>query len=104
VGAGKLALLSLYAVKRDNFWKFSDLLFDVQADKGRFRIRRIAEDSGFDFKELVRATKDPTLRRKLNRDLHDGLKLGITGTPGYLIEDQLYVGQIPPEILSRVME
>lgn len=104
VGAGKLALLSLYAARKENFWQFSDMLFDVKASKGRFRIRHIAEAAGYDFKELVRATKDPALRRKLNIDLRDGLNLGITGTPGYLIEGKLYVGQIPPEIFSRVMK
>jgi protein-disulfide isomerase len=104
VGAGKLALLSLYAVGNENFWQFSDMLFEVKASKGRFRIRRIAEAAGYDFKELVRATKDPVIRRKLNIDLRDGLNLGITGTPGYLIEGKLYVGQIPPEIFSRVMK
>lgn len=104
VGSGKLALLSLYAAKKENFWHFNDLLFNVKASKGRFRIRGIAEAAGFDMQALARAAKDPVLRRKLNIDLRDGLKLGITGTPGYLIDGKVYVGQIPPEILTRVMK
>jgi len=104
VGSGKLAMLSLYAADKENFWHFSDLLFNVKASKGRFRIRGIAEAAGFEMQALARAAKDPALRRKLNIDLGDGLKQGITGTPGYLIDGQVYVGQIPSEILTRVMK
>ena len=104
VGSGKLAMLSLYAAEKENFWHFSDMLFNVKPSQGRFHIRGIAEAAGFEMQALARAAKDPVLRRKLNIDLRDGLKLGITGTPGYLIEGRVYVGQIPPDILARVMK
>ena len=104
VGSGKLALLSLYAAEKNNFWQFSDMLFNVKTRKGRFSMRGIAEAAGFDVWELAGAAKDPVLQKKLNIDLRDGLNLGITGTPGYLIDGQMYVGQIPPEIFARVME
>ena len=103
VGSGKLALISLYAAEKKNFWQVSDMLFNVHASEGTFHIRGIADAVGFDMRELAGAIKDPVLRKKLNIDLRDGLKLGITGTPGYVIDDQLYVGQLPPEILARVM-
>jgi protein-disulfide isomerase/uncharacterized membrane protein len=103
VGSGKLALISLYAAEKKNFWQVSDMLFNVHASEGTFHIRGIADAVGFDMRELAGAVKDPVLRQKLNMDLRDGLKLGITGTPGYVIDNQLYVGQIPPEILARVM-
>ena len=32
------------------------------------------------------------------------LKLGITGTPAYIIEEQLYLGQIPPDILAKIIK
>jgi protein-disulfide isomerase len=34
----------------------------------------------------------------------DGIKLGVTGTPAFLIDGKLYSAQIPPEILSKVMD
>jgi hypothetical protein len=30
------------------------------------------------------------------------MKLGISGTPAYVIDEQIYLGQIPPEILAKV--
>jgi len=104
VGSGRMALFSLYAAEKNNFWQFSDMLFNVKTRKGRFAIRGIAEAAGFDVWKLAGAAKDPVLRKKLNIDLRDGLNLGLTGTPGYLIDGQMYVGQIPPEIFARVME
>ena len=45
---------------------------------------------------------DPQIR--LLTDIRDGMKLCITGTPAYTIEEQLYLGQIPPDILARIMK
>jgi hypothetical protein len=30
------------------------------------------------------------------------MKIGISGTPAYVIDGKLYLGQIPPEILDKV--
>lgn len=104
VGSGKMALFSLYAAEKENFWQFSDMLFEIDAGQGIFNIRAIAKAAGFDVMELAGAVNNPYLRRKLDIDMRDGLKLGITGTPGYLIDGQVHVGQIPPGILAMVME
>ncbi len=40
---------------------------------------------------------DPQIQIKLITDIRDGMKLGITGTPAYVIDGQLYLGQIPPD-------
>ena len=39
---------------------------------------------------------------RLARDIGDGFKLEITGTPAYVIDGQVHLGQIPPEIFDRV--
>ena len=39
----------------------------------------------------------------LSRDIRDGLRIGVTGTPSYLIDGKLYVSNIPSNVLSRVM-
>ena len=47
---------------------------------------------------------DPQNQIRLLTDVRDGMKLGITGTPAYIIEEQLYLGQIPPDILARIIK
>jgi len=40
----------------------------------------------------------------VKHDIAVGIKLGITGTPGYLIGGKVYQGQIPPQIVSSVLD
>jgi protein-disulfide isomerase len=40
----------------------------------------------------------------LRKDIIDALKLGITGTPSFVIDGKVYQGQIPPEILKKIMD
>jgi protein-disulfide isomerase len=46
---------------------------------------------------------DPQIQSKLINDIRDGLKLGITGTPAYIVSGQLYLGQLPSDILAKAM-
>ena len=47
---------------------------------------------------------DPQNQIRLLTDVRDGMKLGITGTPAYIIEEQLYLRQIPPDVLAKIMK
>ena len=40
----------------------------------------------------------------LRRDIIEGLKLGITGTPAYQIDGDVYQGHIPPDVLKRFID
>jgi protein-disulfide isomerase len=40
----------------------------------------------------------------LQHDIVAGIKLGISGTPAYLIEGVLYLGQIPPGKIKSAIE
>jgi len=103
VGAGKMALFSLYAAEKNNFWELSDMLFNVDTSKGNFTLRGMAKTAGFDVKELAAAASNRYLLRKLRIDIRDGLKLGITGTPGYVVNGQVFIGNVPAEVF-RVLE
>ncbi len=45
---------------------------------------------------------DPKLQIALFTDIREGMKIGISGTPAYVIDGKLYLGQISPEILDKV--
>jgi uncharacterized membrane protein len=104
IGSGKMALLSLYANKHDKFWEISDFLFNTDMQKGHFNIREMAKAAGFDVIEFASSVNDRTLQQKLRADIREGIRLGITGTPGYLIDGKVYVGYIPADIINAVME
>ena len=82
----------------------SDYLFANARGTDRIDLRAVAEIFRLDYEKLSRSFGKTTIRLKLHHDIMDGLKMGVTGTPAFLIDGKLYSAQIPPEILSRVMD
>ncbi|MFH2063796.1 MAG: vitamin K epoxide reductase family protein [Pseudomonadota bacterium] len=104
IGAGSLALLAIHATKKGKFWELNDLLFDVARQEGEVNVKELSVKIGLNEKDLSGAFFDPETRAHLNFDIRSGLKLGINGTPVYLINDKLYLGQLPADVLSKVVE
>lgn len=104
VGTGKLALLANYAATQDKFWEMNDLLFEIARQSDEIDIKALAEKTGLDPRKLALSIYDRNIRLKLLGDIRDGLELGVTGTPAFLIDHQVYVGQVPPAILNRVLD
>jgi len=67
-------------------------------------IKKLARDVGLDEKNLTRAFYKRKVRYRLKKDILDGVKMGIRGTPSFVIDGEVYQGQIPPEILKWVLE
>ena len=64
--------------------------------------RRLARKFGLDQKALNESLSNPEIIKKLYIDLKEGLKLGITGTPGYIIDGKVYLGTLPPELHKNI--
>ncbi len=102
-GSGKLAMLTIYAASQNKFWQLSDILFSIARVQPEINIKELAQASGLDSEGLSRAMADPKIQFLLKKDIIDGLKSGVSGTPSFVIDGQVYQGQIPPEILKQVM-
>jgi protein-disulfide isomerase len=59
---------------------------------------------GIDFEGLGRSINDPAIRLILQRDIWNGLKLNISGTPAFVINDKVYLAQIPPEVIKEALK
>lgn len=104
LGAGALALLSIHAATEGKFWLTNDYLFAHARFTDQVDLQTLADDIGLNFDNLSRSIHRKDYRRQLHRDIIDALKLGVTGTPTFLINGKLYNGQIPPEILLQVAD
>lgn len=103
-GAGALAILSIYAATEGKFWQTNDYLFANARFTDRVDLQVLADEIGLDFEKLSRSLHRNDFSNKLHRDIMDGLKLGVSGTPTFLINGKLYSGRIPPEILLQVAD
>ena len=102
-GAAKLAIVSLFALAKDKFWEMNDILFDISRQTEAINIRTLAEQIGFSYQDIKYVFYDTNLLKKLKKDIVAGLKHGLTGTPGFIIDNQVYLGRIPPEILNKYL-
>jgi uncharacterized membrane protein len=100
VGSAAMSLLAIYAQSRGKFWEMNDILFNTDITDGRIDIHNQLKKAGVeaDSPDIY----DPEIQSKLITDVRDGLKLGITGTPAYIASGQLYLGQLPTDILEKI--
>ena len=99
-GAGKMAMLAIYAGLKDRFWEMNDLLYNIDHSKDTINLKEIALKTNLKPEELAWALEQKEIRLHLKRDIALAVKAGVTGTPSYIINDKLYLGTIPLDILK----
>ena len=99
-----MALLAIHAAANGKFMEFNDLLFAKAASGKAIDLAEAARETGIDPRELQQALTHEPYKRHLLRDIRQGMKLRIAGTPSYWINGNVYEGSIPAEILKSVIE
>ena len=99
-----MALLAVYAATKNKFWELNDQLYDLAGSQKQVGIKELAQTLGLKPEELARSLYDRSIRYRLQRDIREGNKLGISGTPGYVINGKVYLGQIPANVLKIGMQ
>jgi protein-disulfide isomerase len=97
-------MLTIYAASQNKFWQLSDILFSIARVQPEINVNELAQATGLNPEGLSRAVTDPDVQYLLKKDIIDGLKMGVAGTPSFVIDGQVYQGRIPPEILKQVMD
>jgi uncharacterized membrane protein/predicted DsbA family dithiol-disulfide isomerase len=104
IGSGKMALMAIYAASKGKFWQMNDVLYEIDRESKTIDIKELAEEVRLNPEELGHSINNQLIRKKLQRDIRSGLKLQISGTPAYVIDKEVYQGQIPPEIIKGVLK
>ena len=103
IGSGKMALMAIHAASQNKFWQMNDILFEMAGESDVIDVRELAAQLGMDPKTLARSMNDPAARQLLQDDILSALKLQISGTPAYAINQNVYMAQIPPEIIKTAL-
>lgn len=77
----KAAMAALAAKQYGKFWKFHDQLFLEHNKLSDQKIKEIARNLGFNNEEFEKMMKNPKVLAKIQQDILDGRKAGVTGTP-----------------------
>jgi len=100
-GAAKLSMLAIFACENGKFWEMNDYLFDLKKDIEALNIKTIAADVGLEFETMRYVFHDRRLWNVLWKDIKEGIRdYQLSGTPGFIINGQAYLGQIPADVLK----
>ena len=75
----------------------------TEKEKKKINLQKLAEIVGLESKALSFSIQQKNIRYQVKHDISIGIKLGINGTPGYLIKDKVYVGAVPTGIIKSVL-
>ncbi len=102
-GAGKMAILAIHAAAIGKFWAMNDTLFNLAGADRRIDLNETARQAGMDSRTLAAALEHGPYLQRLLFEIRDGMKLGIVGTPSYLVNGKIYEGGLPPEVLASIL-
>lgn len=75
------ALASMAAAEQGKFWEYHDELFLNQNSLSNEKFMEIAQSMGLDTGKFGLDMMRPSLRKKIEEDIADAKKAGVTGTP-----------------------
>ncbi len=102
--ACELARVAVCAGRQGRFFEMTDFLFQ---HAGEIRERdldagEIARRLELDLERLRCCLDEASVREAIRRDIEDGRRLGIEGTPAFVVEGRVHYGRIPQEVLDRL--
>ena len=92
------------AGEQGKFWEYTDKLFDNQSSLNQAYLSTAAEQVGLNTSQFESCLSSGKYESKVEADYREGLKLGVTGTPGSFINGQLIPGAVPYEQIESIIE
>lgn len=102
--AKKAAEAAECAGEQEKFWEMHDKLFDEGVKGGVSLFKQFAVDIGLDTKKFNECLDIGKMADEVENDLAAGSNVGISGTPGFIINGQLVSGAQPFEVFKQIIE
>lgn len=109
-GPGGLASAWFAAIAQQDegkAWDFYRAMYDNRdrlLAEGEPFIKKTAQGLGIDMKKAQRDAQSKKVRDILNQDQEDGQKLGVEGTPYFLVNDLVIRGALPLELFKNAVD
>ena len=92
------------AQDQGKFWEYHDLLFTQSPQLAPEDLRRYAGQVGLDVAKFDGCLATGVHKAAVQRDLDEGNRLGITGTPAFFVNGRTLTGAQPIEAFTRLIE
>lgn len=104
IEAANVALAVKKQLKGDKFLPFHQELLATRGAVDKDRALQVAQDAGVDMTKLQSDLADASLRKDIAANLQLGDKLGINGTPSYVIGSEIVPGAIGYDALKTKID
>jgi protein-disulfide isomerase len=98
------ALASEAANEQGKFWPMYDQLFQHQTQLSRENLDSYAQAVGLDMAKYKAAMDGQKYKSKIDSDLAEGRKVGVSGTPTFVINGHKLVGAQPVDAFKQVID
>lgn len=97
------AAAALAAGRQGRFWEYHDKLFENYNRLSEDEFLRFARELGLNMERFQKDRASPEIASLINRDLREGSRIGVRGTPTIFINGQR-LGQRSLEAFSSAIE
>jgi protein-disulfide isomerase len=92
------------ASDQGKFWEYHDVLFTQSPELALEDLRRYGGQVGLDVTKFDACLTAGVYKAAVQRDLDEGTRLGITGTPAFFINGRILSGAQPIEAFTRLID
>jgi protein-disulfide isomerase len=99
------AVAARAAQAQGKFWEYHDLLYENQSSGfSDENLQALAKEAGLDAERFERDYEDAGSAGLVQRDFREGQRLGVNGTPTFVINDRVLVGLQPVGVFEKTIE
>jgi len=91
------------AGEQGKFWEYHDLLFGNPGKLNSARAMEFARSLGLDMASFDSCVSSAKYKKQIERDIQDGIRAGVTGTPGIFINGLLISGAQPQSVFEKAI-
>jgi len=102
--ATKAAEAAECAGEQTKYWEYHDALFQHQNALDNKSLKQYAINLGLDTASFNQCLDSGAMLEEIQKDLQEGKKLGISGTPTFFINGTRVVGAVPFDTFKQVIE
>lgn len=95
---------ALASKKQGKYFEFHTALMLHNGEKDEATLKKLAGDAGLDAEKLAKDKADPALEEEIKKHIETAQSLGFSGTPGFLINDNVFRGYIPYDVIKQTIK
>lgn len=98
------------AGEQGKYYEMHDMIYDNEMFYGERtydwteKFKQYAKTIGLDSSDFSKCLEDNQMEEEITKDLEDGANVGMTGTPGFIINGKLVMGAQPYEKFEEIIE